>query len=114
LTGKYHGHAPAEGGRMAVDAMKEFVPEEQRIGRILKAVKVVADEVGRSMAQVAIAWLRHRPTPVIPLLGARKLAQLQDNLAALDLTLSADQVRGLDDASGIESGFPQSLYGHTM
>lgn len=114
LTGKYHGHAPAEGGRMAVDAMKEFVPEEQRTGRILKAVKLVADEVGRSMAQVALAWLRHRPTPVIPLLGARKLAQLQDNLAALDLTLSADQVRVLDDASGIEPGFPQSLYTHTM
>ena len=42
--------------------------------------------LGRSMAQVALAWLRHRPVPVIPIIGARKLSQLQDNLASFDLS----------------------------
>jgi aryl-alcohol dehydrogenase-like predicted oxidoreductase len=38
------------------------------------------------MAQVALAWLRYRPVPVIPIIGARKLSQFQDNLASFDLT----------------------------
>jgi len=48
--------------------------------------------------------------PVIPIIGARKLSQLQDNLASLELTLSADQLRTLDEASRIEPGFPYSIY----
>jgi diketogulonate reductase-like aldo/keto reductase len=62
------------------------------------------------MAQVALAWLRHQVLPVIPIIGARKVAQLQDNLASLDLVLSAEQLKTLDGASQIELGFPQSIY----
>ena len=62
------------------------------------------------MAQVALAWLRYRTVPVIPILGARKLTQLQDNLASFDLDLSPDQVKNLDDASHIDLGFPMELY----
>jgi aryl-alcohol dehydrogenase-like predicted oxidoreductase len=62
------------------------------------------------MAQVALAWLRSRPIPVIPIIGARKLSQLNDNLASLELTLTADQVRTLDNASSVELGFPNSMY----
>jgi aryl-alcohol dehydrogenase-like predicted oxidoreductase len=114
LTGKYHGHQSSdpnrEPGRMNNDMMKDFMPEQQRTNRIVAAVKSVADETGRSMAQVALAWLRYRPVPVIPILGARKLSQLQDNLASLELTLSADQLRTLEEASRIELGFPYSMY----
>ena len=60
LTGKYHGHGSSEPGRMNGDMMKQFLPEEQRTERIIAAVKTVSDEVGRSMAQVALAWLRYR------------------------------------------------------
>jgi aryl-alcohol dehydrogenase-like predicted oxidoreductase len=114
LTGKYHGHHTSEPnrepGRMSIDMLKDFMPEPQRTNRIVAAVRSVADETGRSMAQVALAWLRYRPVPVIPILGARKLSQLQDNLASLELTLSADQLRTLDEASRIELGFPHSIY----
>ena len=110
LTGKYHGHGSSEPGRMSSDMMKEFLPEQQRTDRIVAAVKTVSDEIGRSMAQVALAWLRYRPVPVIPIIGARKLSQLQDNLASFDLTLSADQLKTLDEASRIELGFPHDLY----
>ncbi len=110
LTGKYHGHGSSEQGRMNNDTMKGLMPEKQRTERIVAAIKTVSDVTGRTMAQIALAWLRYRPVPVIPIIGARKLSQLQDNLASLGLTLSADQLRTLDEASRIELGFPYSIY----
>ena len=110
LTGKYHGRGSSEPGRMSSDMMKQFMPEEQRTERIITAVKAVADQVCRSMAQVALAWLRSRPVPVIPIVGARKLSQLEDNLASIDLSFSADQLKTLDEASRIELGFPYDIY----
>ena len=114
LTGKYHGHGSSEPGRMSSEMMKQWMPEKQRADRIVAAVKTVSDEIGRGMAQVALAWLRYRPVPVIPIIGARKLSQLQDNLASLDLTLSADQLKTLDEASRIELGFPHDMYAKEM
>jgi aryl-alcohol dehydrogenase-like predicted oxidoreductase len=110
LSGKYHGEDKADGGRMSNERMKEFLPEEQHAARIISAVKSAAEQVGRSMAQVALAWLRHQTVPVIPIIGARKVSQLQDNLASLDLVLSAEQLKSLDGASQIELGFPQNIY----
>jgi len=114
LSGKYHGEGKADGGRMSNEAMKEFLPEERHATRIITAVKAVSEQVGRSMAQVALAWLRHQTVPVIPIIGARKVSQLQDNLASLDLELSAEQLKSLDGASRIELGFPQDIYAREM
>ena len=77
---------------------------------VVSAVKAVSDQTGGSMAQVALAWLRYRLVPVIPIIGARKLSQLQDNLASFELALSAEQVKALDEASQIDPGFPHSFY----
>jgi aryl-alcohol dehydrogenase-like predicted oxidoreductase len=99
---------------MSGDMMKQFLPDEVRTARIVAAVKRVADQVGRSLAQVALAWLRTRPVPVIPIIGARKLSQLQDNLASVDLSLSAEQVRALDEASRVELGFPYDFFAKEM
>jgi aryl-alcohol dehydrogenase-like predicted oxidoreductase len=110
LTGKYHREGKADGARLTNTGMQEFLPEEQRAARIIAAVKSVSAQVGRSMAQVALAWLRHQTVPVIPIIGARKVSQLQDNLGSLDLVLSAEQLHCLDGASQIERGFPQSAY----
>ena len=114
LTGKYHGAGQADNGRMNNAAIKAFLPEEQRWAGIISAVKSVAEQLGRSMAQVALAWLLHQTVPVIPIIGARKLSQLQDNLASLDLELSAEQLKSLDGASRIDLGFPQSIYAKEM
>jgi aryl-alcohol dehydrogenase-like predicted oxidoreductase len=114
LTGKYHGQGSSEGSRLTGDMMKPFLPDDKRIAPIIAAVKTVADQVGRSMAQVALAWLRYRPVPVIPIIGARKLSQFHDNLASFELHLSADQVKILDDASRIELGFPHHFYAMEM
>ena len=110
LTGKYHGHGGSELGRMNSETMKTFMPEQQRATRIVAAVKIVSEQTGCSMAQVALAWLRHRPVPVIPIVGARKLTQIQDNLASFDLELSAEHLKSLEEASRVELGFPQDLY----
>ncbi|HXO98490.1 MAG TPA: aldo/keto reductase [Chthoniobacterales bacterium] len=110
LTGKYHGHGGSELGRMNSETMKTFMPEQQRATRIVAAVKIVSEQTGCSMAQVALAWLRYRPVPVIPIVGARKLTQLQDNLASFDLELSAEHLKSLEEASRVELGFPQDLY----
>ena len=114
LTGKYHGHGSSEPGRMSTDMMKEHMPDQQRAASAVAAVKTVSDEIGRGMAQVALAWLRYRPVPVIPIIGARKLSQLQDNLASFDVTLSADHLKILDEASQIELGFPYEIYNKEM
>ena len=99
---------------MTNEGMREFLPEEHRATRIISAVKAVSEQVGRSMAQVALAWLRYQTVPVIPIIGARKVSQLQDNLASLDLELSAEQLKSLDGASRVELGFPQSIYEREM
>src|ERR1700676_1013885 len=115
LTGKYHGEGKADGGRMSNrEEMKDFLPEEKRAARIVSAVESVSEQTGRSMAQVALAWLRQQTVPVIPIIGARKVSQLQDNLSSLDLELSAEQLKSLDGASRIELGFPENIYEREM
>jgi aryl-alcohol dehydrogenase-like predicted oxidoreductase len=114
LTGKYHGEGTADDGRMTNERMKEFLPREQRAAPVISAVKSVSTQVGRSMGQVALAWLRHQTVAVIPIIGARKVSQLRDNLASLDLDLSTEQLKSLDGASRIEPGFPESIYEKEM
>jgi len=114
LTGKYHGEGKAEGARLSGEGMKDFLPEEKRAARIVSALKSVSAQAGRSMAQVALAWLHYRMVPVIPIIGARKVSQLQDNLAGLDLELSTEQLKSLDEASRIEPGFPERLFEKDM
>jgi len=109
LSGKYHSGGTVE-GRYSNEMIKSFRPTGERADRIVAAVQEVAAEVGRSPAQVALAWLRSREVAVIPIIGARRIAQLEDNLASLDLTLTSEQVSTLDNASAIEKGFPYSMY----
>lgn len=110
LTGKYHGNGSKEEGRLNVEALKPFLPDEKLTQRIVAVVKMVSERVGKSMSQVALAWLRTRPVPVIPILGARKLSQLRDNLASFDWELSPEHAKLLDDASRIDPGFPGKLF----
>jgi diketogulonate reductase-like aldo/keto reductase len=69
----------------------------------------VADELGATSAQVAVAWVRQRGRWVIPILGVRTLEQLQELLGCLDLELSAEHLARLRDVSRIELGFPYEL-----
>jgi aryl-alcohol dehydrogenase-like predicted oxidoreductase len=109
LSGKYHAKNEAD-GRYSTGPIKQFLKTGERSDRIIAALKKVSEEAGRSMAQVALAWLRYRDIPIIPIVGARRISQLQDNLDSLTLELSPKQVSELDEASAIELGFPHDFY----
>ena len=113
LTGKYVA-GQASDGRFASKEMQQFLPEQERATRILASVDQVSKQTGRSKAQVALAWLRHREVPVIPIIGARRIGQLEDNLESLTLALDSAQVRLLDTASDIQLGFPHDFYRQEM
>jgi aryl-alcohol dehydrogenase-like predicted oxidoreductase len=85
-----------------------FTKLDERNLSIARAVQKVADEMGRSPAQVAINWVRQRHN-AIPIIGARKLSQAKDNLACLEFTLPDDVMARLDEASKIELGFPHDF-----
>jgi aryl-alcohol dehydrogenase-like predicted oxidoreductase len=113
LTGKYTPGQSGE-GRYADANMKQFQSTGQRADAIVKEVLAVAQECRRSPAQVALAWLRQRPRPTIPIIGARKLDQIKDNLACLTLRLDASQIERLDRVSAIELGFPHDFFRKDM
>jgi aryl-alcohol dehydrogenase-like predicted oxidoreductase len=112
LSGKYLNKESdaAKEGRYAAPEMQGFMAEQNRSERIAKEVVNVANELGVSASQVALAWLRYRDQPMIPIIGTRKLSQLQDNLASLNLNLPDEHLKRLNDASAIEPIFPNSFF----
>ena len=110
LSGKYHSKKGGADARFTTDMMKQFLATGARPDRIVAALEQVSKQVGGSVAQVALAWLQKREIPVIPIIGARRIDQLLDNLASLDLQLTSEQVALLDEASAIEAGFPYDFY----
>jgi aryl-alcohol dehydrogenase-like predicted oxidoreductase len=106
LTGKYN-QDPKATGRVARWGAAE------RDLAIAAEVRAVAEELGCSASQVAIAWglAQQQPhtAPIIPILGATKPHQLEDNLGALAISLSADQLARLDKVSAIDLGFPHEF-----
>ena len=115
LTGKYSAadlqpetQQGAAGSRRAVAQVNGALTA--RSLQIAETVREVAAQAGTSPAQVALAWLLQRPGKrPIPIVGARTLAQFEQNLAALDLTLSASQLQALDAASDVPAPFPHSF-----
>jgi len=98
-----------------VDDPTRINPERLKLSEksqnVVKEVQKVAGEVGRSMAQVAINWVRQRQdkAQMIPILGARTRSQLEDNLGVLEWALSPEQFKRLDEVSAIEMGFPHNF-----
>lgn len=113
LTGKYLPEnvkaSQAEGARMHTEMMKGFGTVDETTHATVRELVAVGEQLGASAAQVALAWLRYRPVPVIPIIGARKLTQLNDNLRSLDVSLSAEQLERLDKASAVPLGFPNDF-----
>jgi aryl-alcohol dehydrogenase-like predicted oxidoreductase len=102
LSGKYR-RSEAVGD----SARATFVGQpSEREYDVIEAVAGVAADLGTTSAAVALAWLRTRPGTVVPILGARRLGHLEQNLAGLDVGLSAEQVRTLDDLSRPTSTTP--------
>lgn len=117
LSGKYkpsQGDEPPSGeGRLATMAGSgnaAFNKFNDRNWAIVAALEEVANEVGRSMAQVALNWVANRPGVASVLIGATKKHQLEDNLAALDFELTPDLTERLDAASDPNFSFPYGFF----
>ncbi|MFD8420390.1 aldo/keto reductase [Streptomyces sp. NPDC059466] len=78
---------------------------------VIDGVAAVADELGTTSAAVSLAWLRAREGTVVPILGARRVDHLENNLAGLEVTLTAGQLRRLDEVSAPELDYPAPMHG---
>ena len=87
---------------------------DERKRSISGAVVEVAEAIGKTPAQVALTWLRRRPGVVIPIIGARRLSQLKDNLACVDFVLEEEHQQKLNEISRIELGFPHDFFANEM
>ncbi len=105
LTGKYSfDEEPTGATRLGEDPNRGVESwhrrsQNQRVRDVVEAVRAIAEARGISMAQVALAWLVDRPAVTSVILGARTTAQLDDNLAAAGLHLTAEETERLDRAS---------------
>jgi len=107
LSGKYQRGQPAPAGSRFEswkDSYKQF--DNDRGWGVLAAVTEVAQRRETTPAAVALAWLLARPEVTSIIVGARTVAQLGDNLKALEIKLNADDLRLLDDASRPAWGYP--------
>lgn len=112
LSGKYKGQRPTGGRLEALEGntnpvFQKWTPKNLEI---VAELERVALELGRPMAQVALAWVLGRPGVGSVILGATKLAQLDDNLAALDCHLTPAQRARLDQISAPPPRFPYTFF----
>lgn len=99
LTGKYERDGELPEGSTASDTegwTDRYLTAENFDA--LDVVREVSDEVGATPAQVALAYQRHHPDLTAPIIGARTLDQLEENLRAATVTLSDDQFERLDES----------------
>jgi aryl-alcohol dehydrogenase-like predicted oxidoreductase len=107
LTGKYR-QQNADGGPKRADAGSVPLMSERSL-EIADRVVDVAEEIGCPPAQVALAWVRQQGA--IPVLGGRNHSQIAGNIASLDVTLSAEHLARLDEATAIVHGYPTDFLG---
>ncbi|MGZ8178080.1 aldo/keto reductase [Williamsia sp. SKLECPSW1] len=85
------------------------VPDE-RLFAVVDVLDEIAEETGRTVAQVALNWVSRRRTVASVIIGARDEVQLRENLGAVGWSLSVDQVTRLDAASRVEAPYPHFPY----
>jgi len=111
LSGKYRrGEKPPEGSRIAraeenwEEAWSRRATEKNF--KILDVVGQIASSRGKSYAQVALAWVRSQPGITAPIIGARTLEQLKDNLGSVGWELTSEELQALDEVSKLEEAYP--------
>jgi aryl-alcohol dehydrogenase-like predicted oxidoreductase len=107
LSGKYR-----RGARAGDSARTAFVgePSEDEFA-VIDVVTKIADEIDATPAAVSLAWLLAREGTVVPILGARRVAHLESNLTGLDVHLTSEQLRTLDETSAPTLNYPAPLHG---
>jgi aryl-alcohol dehydrogenase-like predicted oxidoreductase len=105
LSGKF---TRAGGDDAARRAKFDFPPVDKEQGfAILDVLMTIARAHGATVPQIALAWILANPAVTSVIIGARKIAQLDDNLKSVDVALSADDMKALDDVSRIAPAYPE-------
>ena len=115
LSGKYKPSSDRHFGEgrlqtVAGTNIPAFAKFTERNFHIVAELEQVARQIDRSMAQVALNWVANRPGVASVLVGATKLAQLEDNLRALDFTIPTKLLAKLDDASVLPGSYPYTYF----
>lgn len=105
LSGKFSRENQKPEGSRRTDFDFPIVDKE-RAWRILDVMKPIAEAHGCSPARVALAWLLHQPVVTSVIIGAKRPDQLADNLAAVDLKLTPEDMKQLDEASKLPPEYP--------
>src|SRR3954469_20354504 len=104
LSGKFTRHGGDEAARRA---KFDFPPVDKEKGfRILDVLTTVAKAHGVTVPQIALAWILTNSAVTSVIIGARKVAQLDDNLKSVDVALTADDMKTLDEASKLALEYP--------
>jgi aryl-alcohol dehydrogenase-like predicted oxidoreductase len=118
LTGKYTRDSLNASGEEGLNSRESINRATGRLSEraltIAESVRAVADEIGATPAQVALAWTMRNPVVTAPVLGVRTMQQLEDNLGSLAVTFDEAQLAHLDEASRIELGFPHDMLASPM
>jgi aryl-alcohol dehydrogenase-like predicted oxidoreductase len=108
--------ASLEGTRIQMNKPSERTWTEEwtnynniRTWRVIDTLMTIAQDVGKSPAQVALNWLLQRPGVTAPILGARTVEQLEDNLGSIGWSLNVDQMEQLNKASDKQLPYPYEL-----
>lgn len=121
LTGKFSAGETPSDGSTRLKASELMLSDAQK--RVVDELLAIARELEQTPTAVAVNWTRSRDVhaQMIPLLGARTVIQLQQQLAGLSWELSADHIARLDAASELELGFPHNflpanrfIFGHSF
>ena len=112
LAGKYEREGAGATGQGRLSGSNPFGNQKftARNWRVLDALRTVAAQVDRPLAQVALAWASVQPGITAPILGISKLEQLHDNLDSLDIRLTPEQLRTLDESSALDPAFPYGIF----
>ena len=107
LSGKYGRANPAPAGTRFSEA-GQFVPFDREMGyKVIDALREVASRHGASPARVALAWVLARPAVSSVIIAARKPEHLEDNIKAVDLNLTPEDLKLLDDVSNPGTPYPK-------
>ena len=112
LAGKYSRRGAGTTGSGRLGGSNPFGDSKftERNWATLDVLRAVAEELGRPVSQVALAWIGRQPCISTVLLGTRTHEQLTDNLASLEVELTDDALTRLNEASAVEPGFPYGIY----
>jgi aryl-alcohol dehydrogenase-like predicted oxidoreductase len=119
LSGKYKPSEGSYSGEGRLETVKgisnpAFQKFSDRNWAIVAELERVAQELGHSMAQVAVNWVANRPGVASVIVGATKLAQLEDNLKALEFDIPLELANRLESISRPTAQFPDSFFGNEI